>query len=310
MLHTINKFLVSRGHEVRVILHQGYDNNIKMPYMYEGVEVVAPINHADVYRWADLVITHLDYTAWTIYMCTLIVQKPVINIVHNDFPYESVQNAKRNVAVVYNSEWIKNKLAYKKESFVLPPPVDIPYYQVNENPEQNECITLINLNENKGGEIFYDIARAMPDKKFLGVIGSYEDQIVERGRNIEIVGNTSDIRPVYARTRILIMPSKYESWGRTATEAMCSGIPVICTATDGLKENCAGAALYIKNRDNVDEWVDAIREMDDKHIYNKFSEYGKQRSKELDATENLNKFEEWLCSTLLKLYESSQLEAV
>ena len=38
------------------------------------------------------------------------------------------------------------------------------------------------------------------------------------------------------------MPSDYESWGRTATEAMCSGIPVICSEANGLKKLMAGVS--------------------------------------------------------------------
>jgi glycosyltransferase involved in cell wall biosynthesis len=97
----------------------------------------------------------------------------------------------------------------------------------------------------------------------------------------------------YERTRILIMPSKFESWGRTATEAMCSGIPVICTATPGLLENCDKAGTYIE-RDNIEGWVKAIERLDDKKEYKKASKMAKERSRELDPEKELDRFNVWL----------------
>jgi glycosyltransferase involved in cell wall biosynthesis len=184
-------------------------------------------------------------------------------------------------------------LNYKFSNFILTPPVDYNYYDLGNEPEKSEYITLINLNENKGGKIFADIARAMPHKSFLGVFGSYDEQITQALPNVKYVANTPDIKQWYAQTRILLMPSKYESWGRTATEAMCSGIPVICTDTPGLKENCEKGGIFIKNRDNVKEWVEAITKLDDKKTYSWASRKAKARSRELDPRKTLDEFESW-----------------
>jgi len=131
--------------------------------------------------------------------------------------------------------------------------------------------------------------------------------------NVEIVQNSPDILSVYKRTRILIMPSYYESFGRTATEAMCSGIPVICTPTPGLKENCSYAGIYCgteieepeRGKDqvtlgSVKEWKEAIEKLDNQDEYKKVSLLCKQRSRELDPVKELEGLEQFFLNTRYK----------
>lgn len=297
MAHNINKFLVSRGHEVRVILHQAHKYNIKVPYQIDGVEVTGPTHKIEQYQWPDVLITHLEYTAHTLPLGHM-VKRPVVQFVHGDKRYPSIENAK-HARIVYNSQWIADALKYKWKSMVFNPFCDYDFINVNEEPSINKYITLVNLNENKGGKILYEIAKAMPGKQFLGVTGGYDHQILMSLPNVTIVPNSKDIREYYKQTRILIMPSEYESWGMVATEAMCNGIPVICTETPGLKENCADAAHYIGDRDNINEWVEAIDFLDDSlEVYNIFSNDGRKRAKELCDVNRLITLEKFLYESL------------
>jgi glycosyltransferase involved in cell wall biosynthesis len=307
--HHVNKYLVSKGHHVRIILHQAEMHGIRTPYEYEGVEVMGSIGNVDAYRWADVVMTHLDFTQFTIALADM-AKRPLIHFVHNDTTYSSIQNAFKGNYVVFNSNWIKEKLDYDWPGFVLNPPCDYDYYNVNENPETNEYITLINLDKNKGGEVLRNVALAMPDRKFLGVLGSYSSpwqigQIKDQPSNVTIMANTPDVLSVYKQTRVLLMPSAYESWGRTATEAMCNGIPVICTPTPGLKENCKDAGIYIPERGKIEEGdefkpevydinpiVKAIKKLDDKEYYAKVSEKSRKRAQELKP--DLGAFEQFI----------------
>ncbi len=63
---------------------------------------------------------------------------------------------------------------------------------------------------------------------------------------------------VYAKTLILLMPSKVEAYGMVGLEAMCSGIPVIAHPTPGIMEALGDAAIYIDRRDHA-EWIDTVR---------------------------------------------------
>ena len=297
MLHNINKYLISKGHEVRVLLWQANHYKIDKVYNYEGVDVFPPDQNLTerLLLWADVVFTHLDFTKNTV-MLAQVYRRPVVHLIHNTHPYDPIINAERPQFIVYNSEWAKNELGYKHESIVLHPPCDWRQYDTGQDSESNEFITLINIDGNKGGEILKKIAAAMPDRKFLGVKGSYSEpvstgQITDQPSNVKVIENTPDIMSVYRQTRILIMPSKYESWGRTATEAMCSGIPVISSGTPGLRENCGDAGIYV-DRDDIDGWVKAIKKLD--KGYKKASEKAKARSRELDPIKELDEFEKWL----------------
>lgn len=301
MLHFMLKDLQSKGHNVRVLLHDANKYKVRNNYVFDGIDVFPPnANVIDgIMRWADAIFTHLDYTRWTIHTAKM-YKKPVFHLIHNSHPYPEIIDAEKKQHIIYNSLWLKELLNYNFSNFIVTPPVDYNYYDLGNEPEKSEYITLINLNENKGGKIFGEIARAMPHKSFLGVFGSYDEQMTQDLQNVTYVPNSPDIKQWYAKTRILLMPSKYESWGRTATEAMCSGIPVICTDTPGLKENCDKAGIYIKDRNDVKAWVEAITKLDDKKAYSWASRKAKARSREFDTRKTLDEFETWFRESVNK----------
>jgi glycosyltransferase involved in cell wall biosynthesis len=300
MIHQMHKFLMSKGHTTKVLVKQANKLRIENHYIYDQVDVFGADegNEMNLFRNADMVMTHLDYAAWTQEMCS-IYAKPCFHLIHNHYIREHILNAYRPQFIIYNSNWIKDVLKYSHESFVLYPPTDWRHYDVKSDPWDHEYITLINLDQNKGGEILREVATQMPDIKFLAVKGSYSypaklGQITNQPPNVKVVEKHQDIREIYRRTRILLMPSKEESWGRTATEAMCSGIPVIASPTPGLVENCANAGIFVTDRDNVDEWVKQIRKLYNEKTYRKASEKAKIRSRELDPQKNLAEFEQWI----------------
>lgn len=253
-------------------------------------------NVLDLFQWADVVFTHLDFAKWSTHLARM-TKRPIYFFSHNSSHfYDEMMNLNKNTRAVYNCAAIKDILNYDAPSFILHPPCDYRYYDVSATAKP-EYITLINLNENKGANQFYEIAERMPEKKFLGVIGSYDEQIIKKLPNVTIMEKMVDIRPVYEKTRILLMPSEYESWGRTATEAMCSGIPVLVTPTFGLKENIGEGGIFIEDRDNIDEWVRQIELLDVEENYQAASEYAKNRSRELDPVKELEAFNEFLEQT-------------
>lgn len=319
--HAINKHLISKGHQVRVLLMQAGMHKVNVPYEFEGVQVMGAPIHLDGYSWGDALLTHLDFTYQAIQM-GIVADRPVINFVHNSHRYDSVTNAQRNNYVVYNSQWIADELQYKHPSMVFPPPCDWRQYDIGGDPYDREYITLINLDENKGGLILKRLAAAMPERKFLAVRGSYSEpaeigQVTDLPPNCTVINNSPDIMPVYRQTRILLMPSRYESWGRTATEAMCNGIPVICTGTPGLKENCGDAAVYIPDRGPIDRdktngkvlshdgdsynikpLIMTIKSLDNKKTYANQSRLCRDRSRDLDPNKGLCDVEDFIINAV------------
>lgn len=301
MIHRIAKHLQKKGHSIRVLLHQANHYKIVNNYVFDDIDVFPPNPNVieNLFNWCDCVFTHLDYTKWTISM-SAIKKKPLFHLIHNSHLYPEIVDAERNQHIVYNSEWLKNLLQYKFDNFTINPPVDYKHFDSAVDPINNKYITLINLNENKGGKIFEQIARALPNKQFLGVLGSYDEQIKPNLDNLTIVPNTSYIQDVYNQTKILLMPSKYESWGMTASEAMCYGIPVICTEAEGLKENCDKAGIYVKDRESIKEWVNAIIKLDEEKEYKKASRKARNRAIEQEPNAKLDKFEYWVREMVYK----------
>lgn len=154
-------------------------------------------------------------------------------------------------------------------------------------PFQGDCITLVNANQNKGVAQFMDIARKMPNRRFLGVLPYYgEKQLPPSPSNIEWVTFDDDIRNVLRRTRILLVPSYYESFGRIAVESMLNRIPVLYStpnknsiypggSTEGLDEWIKPVGISC-NRDDVTEWVQAIEHLDDPDVYTHKGEASRQ----------------------------------
>jgi glycosyltransferase involved in cell wall biosynthesis len=170
-------------------------------------------------------------------------------------------------------------------------------------PFEGDCITLVNTNLNKGLVQFLDLAKRMPERKFLGVLAYYG----ELGRpiapsNVSWVPFDDDIRNILKRTRILLMPSSFESFGRVAVESMINGIPVIYAVPGGAPPSTPGMHEWIQgvgigcNRDKIEEWEEAIVRLDDPDVYSETS----QKSKE--HIESMNLFTE--ATRIAQLVES------
>jgi glycosyltransferase involved in cell wall biosynthesis len=255
--------MVQHGHECSVL------TTGRIPYEFEGVKVYPDdfYNARDLWNWCDVGITHLGRTGKAINWA-LQVRKPLMYITHNTY-WNRMVEVKRTVYIVYNADWAKKDLqakGYDHENITVHPPVWFDDYHVAR--PKRKYVALLNCNENKGGKIFIEIASRMPDIEFLGVIGMYGDQ--ERDDtlpNLKYIPNTPNIKEVYAQMKLMLMPSDYESYGRTSVEACCSGIPVIANATPGLTEALGDAGLFVKDRNDVSEWVNLIRATLEKDTY-------------------------------------------
>jgi glycosyltransferase involved in cell wall biosynthesis len=155
-------------------------------------------------------------------------------------------------------------------------------------PEEfhGEYITLINANQNKGVHIFIDLAKRLPHLKFLGVRPYYgETNVPPYPANVDWVYFDDDIRNIFRKTRILIMPSYYESYGRVAIEAMINGIPVLYSkpalksvypggSTEGIQSWIGDAAIAC-SREEPTDWVAALTMLQDSEKYKEWSEKGR-----------------------------------
>jgi hypothetical protein len=148
---------------------------------------------------------------------------------------------------------------------VIPPTIDADAYR-SDGPR--DCATLINIHPVKGYAIVRDMARACPEIPFLFVEGWALDEEalrqalaeIEALPNATFLPRTRDMRAVYGRTRVLLAPSQWEeAWGRVASEAHCSGIPVIGSDRGGLPQSIGPGGLILPHNAHVADWVAALR---------------------------------------------------
>jgi glycosyltransferase involved in cell wall biosynthesis len=279
MLHEILKYLASQGHEVNVLIPI---NSID-PYNFEGVNVFRHnfSEAKDYIKGCDIIFTHLDRAGKALNIAHD-AKKFYVEIIHNTNRHGILYSkhrdniAERYIYLIYNSLFTKNAMKYPCPGVIVHPPVDAKRYKV---VKRGFKLTLVNLFERKGGLFFQHLARLMPDRDFLGVEGGYGKQEVVNLPNTSYLPHGENMKSVYSQTRILLMPSMYESYGRVAVEAMCSGIPVIATPTEGLKESLGDAGIFC---DLIpDKWVEAIKKLDDPEEYKAASRRSTDRYKEI-----------------------------
>ncbi len=295
MAHAINRFLIEKA---------GYRVNVIIPSFplkqFEGVRMIEFDEREKIektIRNSSLLLSNFTYYIPTMRIAKR-AKRPCILVMHSHEQQRILELGKqilgqKNLHVIYNSKWMKDVYnSYPFHSTIVYPPVTWKEYRVNVT---GDFITLINLNPNKGGSILIELAKRMPNEKFLGVKGGYDVQIVnEHIPNITYMKNTPHIQEIYAKTRILLIPSKEESWGRVAIEAMSSGIPVIAHPTPGLKEACSYAGIFA-DRNNISEWVNLIHRLKtDEVFYKKQSELAFKRAQELEPTPQLQELSTWL----------------
>lgn len=289
MLHAMCKRLIEAGHEVVVwatVLPEAPPY-----YEYEGVPVYVTnvaYGRQQIKAWKpDVIISHHDNTqrAATIAGSLGI---PFIFIMHNDFVGNQELLSLNPGLTVFNTNWIQKKYGHLvSNSMVLHPPV----WPEEHATTPGDHITLVNLNENKGCRVFYEMARRFPEEKFLGVVGGHGDQIIDDSLpNVTIQPQTADMKnDVWARTKILLMPSIYESYGMAGVEALASGIPVLAHPTEGLIESQGPFGEFL-DRGHLNAWENALLRLSDPKEWHVASTLAKKRSNELDPASELDRW--------------------
>ena len=307
-LHDLNLALVKAGHDVHVIVKESPKHFGKQPYEFEGVKVSYAQNKKDIVfalPGTDLLLTHLECSV----RATLLgktFRVPVGQIVHNDMDLTRRYLAHSPDFVIYNTVWIKDKFAEEFgeiPNLVVHPPVVADRYKV----DRGKSVTLVNLYDRKGSNTFYALAERFPNVTFLGVQGGYGKQEIRHDLpNVEIMDYTPDIRKAYEKTKLILMPSVYESYGRVACEAAASGIPSIVSDTPGLREALGDSGTYVSPTD-VDAWETALRASLTPRKYGALSKGALGRSEALDtmAREELDIFALY-CEQFANLYKKKR----
>jgi glycosyltransferase involved in cell wall biosynthesis len=180
------------------------------------------------------------------------------------------------VGFIANSQFTADRFRahFGMDSAVIPPFFIADHYKVR---NRGRHVTFVNPHALKGFDIAKEVARRCPDIKFL-FVESWTLQKKDRARiktelaslpNVRYRRRASDMKRVYAQTKIVLMPSRWdEAWGRVASEAQFSGIPVVASNKGGLPESVGTGGILLDPDGPIEPWVQTIRRLwDDESHY-------------------------------------------
>jgi glycosyltransferase involved in cell wall biosynthesis len=263
MTSELLEHLAAAGHDVTVALQGGQGE----PYRRGGVQVqhrLVDVLASDSDR-PDVFVTHPELAEYCADRARGLGARYVA-VVHNLQPrtLEALRQHRPDLTVA-NSESMAEHLRAELglSCIVVRPPTLPAKVAAPSAPLPRRFVTLVNLNREKGGELFYRLAEQRPDLHFLGVVGGYGEQVLPDPppANVTIMGQQPHMGLVYALTRVLLMPSTTETWGRVGCEALTHGIPVLASDLPGVREALDDAATYLPPRD-VAAWAAALAALD------------------------------------------------
>lgn len=164
--------------------------------------------------------------------------------------------------------------------------------------ERKTILMLSSLKEYKGTREFIELARKLPQYKFVLVINDTQENIDEYLKNtpkkilnnLTICPRQERVYPFYNESSIAVNltdPRKaIETFGLTALEAMSAGLPVIVPTVGGIAElvedGTNGYKIDVRDIGRIAERIENI--FTDKSLYLKLSENALSMSREYDET--------------------------
>lgn len=255
--HDLHQHLQKQGHTVEVIAA----NRREEQWEYEGIQV-----NPTGLKTPDLILTHIDFRQKAHYYRRLNgwTRMPLIGIAHND------QNQTLNAAKLFhwegliaNSHYLHSLLENNCPKEILIPPTPKPATK----PTIGEGILFIGSTKEKGVEVFHEIVKALPHHSFTCVFGGWGAIKEKEAPNLKNLPHQKNLPPIYKQNKILLLPSRFESWGMVASEAMAYGlIPIYYEDLIGVEENVGPAGISIPRNATTTAWVEAINQAENSKL--------------------------------------------
>jgi len=195
------------------------------------------------------------------------------------------------VGYVANSAFVGESVrqAFGIEPTVIPPLINRERYHT---PVTGDEVLFVNPVSEKGVELALAIAALCPRRIFRFIecwplSGQQRAQLRQhaaRAGNVVLQDATRNMREVYARTRVLIVPSRWqEAWGRVVTEAQVSGIPVLASHIGGLPESVGRGGVLFHPSAGAHAWAEVIERLfADEGYHGTLAQQARERVAEAD----------------------------
>lgn len=111
---------------------------------------------------------------------------------------------------------------------------------------------------------------------------------------VVFLGNSNEIDRILCFSDLFLLPSKSESFGLAALEAMINRVPVISSNTGGIPEvNIHGVSGFLSNERDVDDMIaNALKILSDEEVLNTFKENAYKTATKFDIKKVLPLYED------------------
>ncbi len=283
--HGLMRYLADAGWTAIAVPHK-HDVS---PHCRDGVHVIPP-SMARAVR-ADVVLAHVTYVAQAREHADA-SSAPLIVSGHGGAPGWLATQARQGSPdlVFANSQHMRTSLLrISPDVHVLRPPVEPP---ARIPTRFGKAIGLVNASREKGGQVLAALAERMPDQRFVVIEGGYGKQVnFSRHSNVVVLPHGTPMASFWSEVKVLIVPSREESWGMVAVEAMHRGIPVLASTAVGLVE-CLAGQQQVLPVDDVPLWQERLQALTRNAAFWKaWHTLALRRSAELDPAYELRQTE-------------------
>jgi len=198
---------------------------------------------------------------------------------------------KRSNLIVANSKFMAQNFSEKWgiEPEVIYPLIEEEDYLVSDELSR-EKILHVNPSQHKGIDITLEVAESSEEEFMIAGNKPCEEIMkkLDQLENVEYIGFKKDMKEVYKKTKLVLMPSMYEEpFGRLPVEAGLNGIPTICSGRGGLKESIPNNSFCVKSN-NPQDYLEKIKEVN--NDYKSFCKTAKNDAKGKTASAQIEKF--------------------
>ena len=275
------------------------------PYTFEGIRVEQintpnvldiranpkPIAEQLRLNLASVVIGQNELSLVAVRAADIIGAISVVNI-HTPPKYGNNLREAMSISdyAIYNTEVSAKEWGEPNALVVHPPISPVP---TNTNTS-GDAYTLLSSLRNKGVETVLDLAKLYPSKRFIIVrspaevthgIANLEERAAALS-NVELHPRVppEEVHKYLEQTRMLLVPSRYETYGMSAIEAAGYGIPTVHVDTPHVREGIGDGAVLVPglNVEATSKGIDLIERNYDAYSFN-----ARKRAEWLEARQNL-----------------------